>query len=93
LLAVGLKLQAIPARLLFDPPLVLVALQASGEGDEPMVQAAHGVASSLLIRSSIRSRIRLMAARHLDVKTRLRGEDGCAGGDGDCRAASWAAFL
>jgi hypothetical protein len=35
----------------------------------------------------------LMAARHLDVKTRLQGEDGCAGGDGDCRAASWAAFL
>ena len=24
-----------------------------------------------------------MAARHLDVKTRLQGEDGCAGGDGD----------
>jgi hypothetical protein len=24
-----------------------------------------------------------MAARHLDVKTRLHGEDGCAGGDGD----------
>jgi hypothetical protein len=41
------------------------------------------VASSLLIRSSIRSRIRLMTARHLDVKTRLQGEDGCAGGDGD----------
>jgi hypothetical protein len=42
LLAVFLKLQAIPARLLFDPPLVLVALQASGEGDEPTVQDAHG---------------------------------------------------
>ena len=24
-----------------------------------------------------------MTARHLDVKTRLQGEDGCAGGDGD----------
>ena len=24
-----------------------------------------------------------MAARHLGVKTRLQGEDGCAGGDGD----------
>ena len=24
-----------------------------------------------------------MAARHLDVKTRLQGEDSCTGGDGD----------
>jgi hypothetical protein len=54
LLAVGVKLQPISPRFLFDPPLVLVALQASTEGDEPIVQAADGLGISSNFASAVR---------------------------------------
>jgi hypothetical protein len=55
LLVVGLKLQAIPARLLFDPPLAPVARQALAEGDEPTAQTAHGLGASLNNARAVRS--------------------------------------
>jgi hypothetical protein len=55
LLVVGLKLQAIPARLLFDPLLAPVARQAPAEGDEPTAQTAHGLGVSSNFASAVSS--------------------------------------